>query len=156
MYKNLKSLLVVCSMLTISFASVPAHAEGFLAGLARNAGLINEDQRRALDNAHAAAGRPLDHLANQAAGAAANYVIPGSGPYVTQGLEMRDQFNRSGFGGFQGGTMPNYGGGMAMGTFCTAPDGRRFGPGPMAPLGTFCPAMTNQFGQVILSGQITQ
>jgi hypothetical protein len=36
----------------------------------------------------------LDHAANQAAGAVANYFVPGSGPYVTQGLEYRDMYNR--------------------------------------------------------------
>jgi hypothetical protein len=50
-----------------------------------------------LDDWHNRAGRPLDdHAANQAAGAAANYAVPGSGPYVTEGLEMRDRYNRTG------------------------------------------------------------
>jgi hypothetical protein len=39
-------------------------------------------------------GRPLDHAANEAAGAAVDYFVPGAGEYVTEGLELRDEIRR--------------------------------------------------------------
>ena len=90
-----KSLLIAASVASVMTASAPAFACGFIACALRDVGVINEDQRRALDQKHEEMGRPLDHAANQAAGAAANAVVPGSGVYVTQGLELRDQYNRS-------------------------------------------------------------
>jgi hypothetical protein len=90
-------LIAIAAMAFYSTVSTPAVAKcssGFLANAACQAGIIDKQTANGLDAAHAAAGRPLDHLANQAAGAAANYFVPGSGPYVTQGLEYRDMYNR--------------------------------------------------------------
>lgn len=97
---NIKRNLYAVAFGSIVFASAGVSSasagcsSGFLADLACQAGLIDKQTANNLDAAHAAAGRPLDHAANQAAGAAANYVVPGSGVYVTQGLEMRDRYNR--------------------------------------------------------------
>lgn len=150
MLKSIKLSLVAAAILTTA-AATPVFAEGFLAGLARDAGIINEQQRRALDNAHAAAGRPLDHMANQAAGAAANYFVPGSGPAVTQGLEALDQYNRMprppGPAGQPGGYPQNAGGYPTayqpmpqpqMGGACYTPVGVVRGPQFYGPIGTPC------------------
>jgi hypothetical protein len=47
----------------------------------------------ALDKIHKDLGRPLDHAANAGAGAAADIVVPGSGPAGTGGLEALDAQN---------------------------------------------------------------
>jgi hypothetical protein len=93
-----KFSLAAAAALAAVFSAAPASAEGFLASLARDVGLINEQQRQTIDGIHAGLGRPGDHLANQAAGAAVDYFVPGYGRGVTQGLEMRDRMRRQAAG----------------------------------------------------------
>lgn len=123
------------SLLLASTAVSSALADcspGFLANIGCELGVIDQQTANGLDAAHAAAGRPLDHAANQAAGAAANWVVPGSGPYVTQGLEFRDQWNRSGgfrpagsaFPGGMNAPIPN----RQMGNICYTQAGAYSGP----------------------------
>ncbi|MFZ3005202.1 MAG: hypothetical protein WA047_03425 [Phenylobacterium sp.] len=70
-----KISLALTALVSLSAVSQPAAADGFLAGLARDAGLINEEQRAALDNAHTTMGNPLDRAATQIADA----YVPGLG-----------------------------------------------------------------------------
>lgn len=162
MLTNSKKIAVIASTALISMFSIGAAnacSSGFLADLACRAGVINQDQAHALDAAHAAMGRPLDHMANQAAGAAVNYVAPGAGVYVTQGLEMRDQFNRGGFGNGMGapvgGPIPVNAPMMpppppvALGNMCGTPYGAV--PYPLAPVGSFC-QVPSQLGMI--GGQV--
>jgi hypothetical protein len=86
------ALAVAVSVSAGGWLSSSAYAGGFLADTFVRP--FSPQAADTLDRAHAAAGRPLDHAANAAAGAAANYVVPGSGVYVTQGLELRDAYNR--------------------------------------------------------------
>jgi len=60
-------------------------------------GVIDEDTANQLDDWHADMGRQLDHAANEAAGAAADFVVPGSGEFVADGLELRDTIRRGEF-----------------------------------------------------------
>lgn len=62
-----KISLALTALASISAVAQPAAADGFLASLARDAGLINEDQRAALDNAHTTLGNPLDRAATEIA-----------------------------------------------------------------------------------------
>ena len=101
--KFFNTTLAVAAMTVLVSGGAQACSSGFFADVACRAGLIDKQTANGLDAAHAGMGRPLDHMANQAAGAAANYIAPGSGPYVTQGLELRDQYTRGGFGGAQTG-----------------------------------------------------
>ncbi len=71
-----------------------ASAEGFLAGLARDIGIIDENQRRALDDWHAANGSPLDRVP----GAALSMVNPGLGAAYEanqQFIQMKDQWEQN-------------------------------------------------------------
>lgn len=58
----MKKIIVSAFAATMILGSIsPAvQAEGFLAGLAKRAGLINEKQRKDLDDAHKKMGQPLD------------------------------------------------------------------------------------------------
>lgn len=94
MFKSIKISVIAAAAIFGAAAATPVLAQGFIADGLKRMGVINEAQRRLLDDAHAAGGRPLDHAANQAAGAASNFFVPGSGPAVTQGLEALDRYNR--------------------------------------------------------------
>ncbi len=83
--KNL--YLVVAVALSSVMLSQTVAAEGFLAGTLRDLGVIDEEQRRALDGAHAAMGNPLDHAAN----ATANFYAPGSVQAYQRFRNMRNR-----------------------------------------------------------------
>lgn len=144
-------LFVVSAGTTSAFADC---SSGFIANALCQAGVIDKNTANTADRIHAGMGRPLDHLANQAAGAGANYILWGSGPAVTQALEARDQWNRSGGMGAPGAP------GMGMpqpiplaqplppvspaswnfGNVCYTQAGAF--PGPINPIGMQCAAMT--------------
>lgn len=69
-----RRMLIVNTAIALVFIAPCTHAEGVIAGALRDMGVISEEQRSALDGAHAAIGNPLDHAAN----AAATYYAPGS------------------------------------------------------------------------------
>lgn len=84
--------VAVVTVATLAVGS-SANAEGFLAGLAKP--VIGAPAARALDQAHARMGNPLDHAANQMAGRVVDATIaPGYGTAVTAALEARDQARR--------------------------------------------------------------
>jgi hypothetical protein len=87
----MRTLIATLAVLSTLMAVNVGHAEGFLGGLINQVlpGVGTE-----LDKIHDQMGRPLDHAANQAAGAVVDYVAPGAGQVVTQGLELRDRINR--------------------------------------------------------------
>jgi hypothetical protein len=94
-----KRLPTFAAALAVSavLASGTARADcspGFFANVLCEAGVIDEDTANDLDEWHEDAGRPLDHLGNEAAGAAADYFVPGSGEFITEGLELRDAIRR--------------------------------------------------------------
>ena len=104
--------LLTASAVTIAALGIAggAHARCSSGEIANVLGSITGrcDLAQQADQAHAAMGRPLDHMANQAAGAASNYVVPGSGMYVTQGLEAYDQYRRGGFNRYAAPPAPSY------------------------------------------------
>ncbi|MFG1342493.1 hypothetical protein [Xanthobacter autotrophicus] len=141
-------VFVVSASTTAAFAGC---SSGFIADVLCQTGVIDRQTANTLDGVHAGMGRPLDHLANQAAGAAANYAAPGSGQVVTQGLELRDQWNRSGGMGSPGVGMPQpippaqsypplWAANGNFGNVCYTQAGAF--PGPMNPIGMPCMAMT--------------
>ncbi|MCC8985715.1 MAG: hypothetical protein LM513_03905 [Nitrospira sp.] len=74
MNANLKkafAAIIVVGALT----SANAQAEGFIAGLLRDTGVINENQRKELDGIHEKLGRPLDHATSQVV----DVYMPGAG-----------------------------------------------------------------------------
>jgi hypothetical protein len=78
--------------------STSAHADcspGFLANLACQAGIIDEETANDLDAWHEDMGRPFDHAVNRAAGAAVDSSVPGACKFVTEGFELRDAIRRN-------------------------------------------------------------
>jgi hypothetical protein len=100
MKKYISALAAVLIAGSASVAATSAHAcsSGFIAGGLCNLGVIDDDTSEDVDAWHEEAGRPLDHAANAAAGAAAEFVVPGSAEFVTEGLEIRDAVRRGEFG----------------------------------------------------------
>ena len=156
MTRNILLALATVASLA-AFQTTPAAAGGFLADTFVRP--FAPQVATALDQAHANMGRPLDHAANAAAGAGANFVVPGSGGYVTGALEARDRFNRMNNGapigvpmaapiGYPGGGVPMN---MPMGNRCLLQNGEALF-GPINPVGSPCRSMTPyglMFGQVI-------
>ena len=143
------TLVVGFGALALSGTFTPASARcssGEIANFLCRTGVISQQTAQTADAAHAGMGRPLDHLANQAAGAAANYVVPGSGPYVTEGLELRDQYNRMGNGPVAPAPQLGYAPQVAMqpppmGNHCLTGRGMGFLPF-FQPLGSSCQVAT--------------
>jgi hypothetical protein len=77
-------VLAVLTAGVVSFANT-VYAGGFLADTFVKP--FSPQLAKEFDKKHAEMGNPLDHAANAAAGAAANVVVPGSGPAVTGALE---------------------------------------------------------------------
>jgi hypothetical protein len=147
-YISTIAAVLVIGSANVATTSAYACSSGFIAGGLCNLGVINNKASENLDAWHAAAGRPLDHAANEGAGAAADIVVPGSGEFITEGLELRDAVRRgeSGLplrnGGFQPQPMPQA---MSMppvrlGNVCVTNVGGY--PGLFNPVGTPCQAMT--------------
>ena len=142
--RNIVLALATVSSLAIA-GGAPANACGIIGCIVNQVAPGVGDQ---LDDWHNRAGRPLDHLANQAAGSAADYVAPGSGPFVTEGLELRDRLNRMNNGnGAPAVAAPQFG------NFCSVLGAGRFGPGPVNPLGAPC-NVPGPYG--LMFGQVTQ
>ena|GEM_PF-3545490 len=148
MKKYISALAAALVIGSVGVATTSAYAcsSGFIAGGLCNLGVINNQASENLDAAHAAMGRPLDHAANGVAGAAADIVVPGSGEFVTQGLELRDAARRADFGqppqngGFQPQPLPQPFPQVRLGNVCVTNVGGY--PGPFNPVGTPCQAMT--------------
>jgi len=95
----MKKVMIIATAAVSALAmSGAAHAKcssGFIANALCEAGVIDKDTANAADRVHADIGRPLDRMGNEAAAAASDYFVPGSGQYVRGALHARDQFNRS-------------------------------------------------------------
>lgn len=133
-----KISLALTALASLSAVSQPAAAEGFLAGLARDAGLINEEQREALDNAHTAMGNPLDRAATQVADA----YVPGLGT----GYNAIRGMNMGGGAPQPGGFGPGYGSApqVRYGSVCVSNIGSVYVGN--APIGTPCTVNNFQWG----------
>jgi hypothetical protein len=84
----MKSKLVAAmSAAFVVVLASPASAGGFLAETFVKP--FSPSLARKLDKEHAKLGNPLEHFANITAGAAADSLLPGSGPAVTAALEAR-------------------------------------------------------------------
>lgn len=136
----MKKLLLVTAAMVSTISATEAFANcspGFLADLACQAGIIDQQTANGLDQFHAGMGRPIE---TQIVPAIADAWLPGAGVALT----TWDQRNRN--GGFNGGSMQQ----QRMGNFCMTQAGR-FGPGPVNPIGAPCQAFTPwgvQIGQV--------
>lgn len=99
---NIFKLSIVATVLMTSSSTF---AEGAIAGFLRDSGLIDEEQRRVLDGAHAAMDNPLD----RAAEAAANYFVPGSVEAYRRAQQMSNNFPQAPlYQSNQRGFYPNY------------------------------------------------
>jgi hypothetical protein len=63
-------IFAMATVIGTAMLAAPASAEGFFAGALKRAGVINEQQREALDRGHEVLGKPLDKAAEEAKKAA--------------------------------------------------------------------------------------
>lgn len=68
--------------------SAATHAQGWIAEHVIGP-IAGDHAAREADKIHEHLGKPLDHVVPAVAGAAADAVVPGSGPVVTGGLEAK-------------------------------------------------------------------